>query len=190
MIPSWNVTGVLPPIRPGYPGHSPKRSPYRVSLSDFVDQFSFSPERIQILQGLLAFRKELHQVGIISGFQWLDGSFLEQIEVLELRPPQDIDTVTYFDLPVGDTESSLFGRAGNLFDNNHVKLNYRVDHYPVVMGKPLNASQIQQINYWYSMWSHRRDGIWKGFVEVSLDPAEDSNALNSLATKLAGGGTT
>lgn len=26
------------------------------------------------------------------------------------------------------------------------------------------------------MWSHRRDGIWKGFIQVDLAPNEDADA--------------
>ena len=59
--------------------------------------------------------------------------------------------------------------------------------YP--LGKPTDAFQIRQISYWYSMWSHRRDGVWKGFIQVSLDPTEDILALQTLAAKLAAGTT-
>lgn len=37
MIPAWNLQGVIPPIRPGAPGHDADRSPYTASLDAFVD---------------------------------------------------------------------------------------------------------------------------------------------------------
>jgi len=45
---------VLPPVRPGLPGHSPDRSPYSALLSEMVQRFASSPQRIGILRGLLA----------------------------------------------------------------------------------------------------------------------------------------
>lgn len=187
MIPVWNMAGVLPPVRPGMPGHSPDRSPYVSALVDVIESFSTSADRIAILQGFLALRARLHAIGLVSGFQWIDGSFLEQIEVLASRSPADIDVVTYFDLPAGDTEADVVAKHPILFDHSHVKIAFHVDHYPAVLGKPMDASQIRQISYWYSMWSHRRDGLWKGFVQVSLDPLEDLPALQMLATKLPAG---
>jgi hypothetical protein len=70
-------------------------------LISFVDRFSSSPERIAILHSLLQFREELYKSGITSGFQWLDGSFMENIETLESRPPNDMDVVTFYHLPIG-----------------------------------------------------------------------------------------
>ena len=83
MIPAWNISGVLPPIRPGEQGHSHDRSPYVASLQQLVDRFATSYERSAILQGLLDYRRELYSSDIVRGFQWLDGSFLEQVEVME-----------------------------------------------------------------------------------------------------------
>ena len=176
MLPRWNAVGVLPPIRPEMPGNSPERSPYRVSLADFVDQFATSPERIKILDGLLRFRGKLHELGIVSGFQWLNGSFLEQIEILEARHPRDMDVVTFFDMPAGENQRSLFQKAGQLFDQSYLKVTYAVDGYFSVLGQAVDARQIQGITYWYSMWSHRRDGLWKGFVQVDLNPFHDTDA--------------
>ena len=80
IIPNWNAHGVLPPIAPGVAGNSANRSPYRVELTEFVSRFSDSDKRIAILNGFLRFRGELHKLGLVSGFQWIDGSFLENIE--------------------------------------------------------------------------------------------------------------
>ena len=64
LIPPWNSSAVLPPIRPGQPGHSADRSPYRVSLVEVVERFAHSHERIRILRGLIGYRKDLSQAGI------------------------------------------------------------------------------------------------------------------------------
>lgn len=182
-VPAWNHAGVLPPIRPDVPGNSRDRSPYLVELSAFVDQFATSPERTVILEGLLRFRAALHQAGIVSGFQWLDGSFLEQVEILEGRAPRDMDVVTFFHVPVGQDESSLVQQHGALFDPRQTKASFSMDAYPVVLGKPMDEWQVRYVSYWYSMWSHRRDDLWKGFVQVKLDPAQDADARAALSLR-------
>ncbi|AAM71918.1 MAG TPA: hypothetical protein DEB17_02130 [Chlorobaculum sp.] len=175
-VPAWNNAGVLPPIRPNASGNSGDRSPYVVDLATVFDYFSTSPERKTILDGLLRFRADLHTAGITSGFQWLDGSFFEQIETLEKRPPKDMDVVTFFHLPQGWDQRSLVQHHGSLFDQKLVKKNYAMDAYFIVLGQPTNNWHVKNITYWYSMWSHRRDGLWKGFVQVDLDPAQDGPA--------------
>lgn len=187
MIPAWNMAGVIPPIRPGQQGGSSDRSPYIVPLAMVMDRFALSSERGAILLGLLAYRAALHGLGIVSGFQWLDGSFVEDIEMQENSPPNDIDVVTYFNLPPGDTQITLATRAGNIFDHAHVKNTYHLDSYSSTLGGAASNSFIRQATYWYSMWSHRRDGMWKGFVQVDLDPAQDAIATSILTSKLAGG---
>jgi len=189
MIPAWTMSGVLPPVRKDEPGHSLERSPYCVPLWMVVEQFSTSPDRVAILEGLLDYRTALHQLGVFSGFQWLDGSFLEDVETLESRPPKDVDVVTYFHLPPGDTQQTLLARAGGLFSNPHVKSAYSVDAYPYVLGEPVSAPAVRQISYWYSMWSHRRNGIWKGFIQVDLDPQQDADARQVLWGAQVGGAT-
>lgn len=175
-IPAWSSAGVLPPIRPSAPGNSPDRSPYAVELAAMVDRFSTSPERMAILDGLLRFRADLHEAGITSGFQWLDGSFLEQVEALEGRAPRDMDVVTFLDLPPGQDQRSLVQHYGMLFDQKHVKTTYDMDAYFVVLGQPLDMGSVRRVSYWYSLWSHRRDGLWKGFVQIDLDPSQDGDA--------------
>lgn len=175
-IPLWSGAGVLPPIRPGASGHSPDRSPYVVDLVEYVDHFATSPERIGILDGLLRFRADLHKAHIVAGFQWLDGSFLEAVELLERRAPRDMDVVTFFELPPGKDQRTIVGDHRALFDHDHVKATYAMDAYYAVLGQPLEVWQVKKVAYWYSMWSHRRDGLWKGFVQVDLDPSADAEA--------------
>lgn len=177
MIPAWNSSAVLPPVRPGQPGHSPDRSPYSASFAEVVQRFATSRERIVILRGLLAYRYELARVGITDGFQWLDGSFMEYKELLMNQPPNDVDVVTFFSLPAGITDEQTFvARNPDLFYPDRSKLRFHVDAYAMLIGNALDISDVHQISYWYSMWSHRRNGLWKGFVRVDISPSEDQIA--------------
>lgn len=181
MIPAWNLQGVIPPIRPGAQGHDSDRSPYKSPLHTLVDVMGTSPARLEIIDGLLKFRNEIHKLGINAGFQWLNGSFSENVESTEARDPRDVDVVTFLQLPDGEDVASIVTKNPQLFDHDHVKRTYRVDSYWEVLGEPMVASSIQRISYWYSMWSHRRDGIWKGFVQVDLESTQDPVALEALA---------
>jgi hypothetical protein len=180
MIPDWNSAAVLPPIRPGQPGHSPDRSPYRVSLVAVVERFATSPERILVLRGLLAYRAALSLTPIAGGFQWLDGSFIEHKEALVGEAPKDVDVVTFYQLPDATVQDQLVAAYPTLFDHGHVKKTYLVDGYTHQIGLSLEAFDVRQISYWYSMWSHRRDEKWKGFVQVELSSSEDLAALALL----------
>lgn len=180
-IPSWNSLGVLPPIRPGEPGHALDRSPYRAGLLDLVRQFGGTPARRTILRGLITLRRDLRNIGIGDGFQWLDGSFLERVEDTRGRPPHDIDVVTFTPLGDADRQQSTYERAPDLFDHQSVKDTYTVDHYFVSLGQPMGRDEVRLTGYWYSMWAHRReDQAWKGFLEIDLDSAEDTDAITLL----------
>jgi len=183
MIPKWNAAGLIPPIRPSQPGHSPDRSPYTVSIDVLVDYFSFSEKRIEILYGLLLYRKELYEIGIIDGFQWIDGSFVEKVEEAESRDPRDVDVVTFYALPNGQTQTSLLKDHSELFNHERIKSTFLVDSYYQQLGDKLSKNQIVRISYWYSMWSHRRDGIWKGFIQVDLNQTLDYEVLKVLNSK-------
>ena len=134
MIPEWNIANVLPPIRPGESGSSANRSPYRVSLFQLMERFSISAERIKILQGLLTYRRELHQIGIAAGFQWLDGSFMEDIETLESHSPNDMDVVSFFHLPEGIDQRKLAEDHAQLFIPAQTKSQFHVDAYASILG--------------------------------------------------------
>ena len=179
-IPDWNANGILPPIAVGASGNSYNRSPYAVTLIEFVDRFASSSERITILEGFLNFRSELHKNGLDSGFQWLDGSFLENIEVLENRPPNDLDVVTFSDKLTPQKQQTLIGS----FNAEYLKEQCKVDAcYFVYTGRANDDSSVRQITYWYSMWSHRRNSQWKGFLQVDLDSVSDAEAKRILTDK-------
>lgn len=181
------MSGIIPPIRPGLPGHHSDRSPYHAGLDEFIDRFALSADRAKVLEGFLNYRAALHSLGIVNGFQWLNGSFLEHIEDTENRSPRDIDVVTFFHLPSGQTQASLLPAIQPLFDRNAIKEAYLVDGYPMVLGDPMSEPKIRQTSYWYSMWSHKRDHSWKGFVQIDLDPAADGVCSALLHQKISGG---
>lgn len=180
LIPDWNEKGLISPVQEGAPGHSSKRSPYSVDLVSFVNRFAISEERCRIVEGFLKYRKALHNIGMIKGFQWLDGSFLENIEQNENRAPKDIDIVTFFEIPSDANQKKLASSHPDIFISSKAKEKYFVDTYFFEIGKPITAIDVKLISYWYSMWSHRRDDVWKGFIQIDLSPVFDDLALEEL----------
>jgi len=178
-IPNWNAQGVVPPFHSDNPT-SAKRSPYRVSLTDLVLRFGTTVQRQTILDGLLRFRAALYNAGLNNGFQWVDGSFLEHIERIERRDPVDIDVVTFFHFPDGQTQESLVQAHQGLFDARRTKVDFHVDGYFVPLLPTAPEMLVQKATYWYSLWSHRRDSLWKGYLQVDLAPADDAAAKASL----------
>lgn len=134
-----------------------------------------------MLEGFLNFRSKIHDVGSSGGFQWLNGSFSENVEAVEGRAPRGVDVITFISLPPGQDEASFVEENSLLFDRAYIRDTFRVDAYWQFLGGPLNARSIQSISYWYSMWSHRRDGMWKGFIQVDLDSHQDHFAMQRLA---------
>lgn len=186
-IPAWNPEGLIPPVDASNPA-STSRSPYRVSLADLVLRFSTTPERKAILDGLLDYRSTLRAAGLVTGFQWVDGSFVEDIETNGFRPPNDIDVVTFFELPAGITQASLMSANPLLFPTGPgalvakiaLKSRFHVDAYFVNLGSR-SERLIERGCYWYGMWAHqRKTQKWKGFVEIDLDPADDAHAQSLI----------
>src|SRR5690606_15170279 len=122
----------------------------------------------EILGGWLKYRQALYDSGVVSGFQWLDGSFLENLESENSsRPPRDIDVVTFFELPDGMSQVEYDRRYPDLFDAGAMKTAFHVDAFGMVLGQTMNRRIVSQVSYWYSLWSHRREDFrWKGFVQV------------------------
>jgi len=185
-LPNWSPAGVLPPIDAVAPT-SANRSPYRVALADFVLRFGISRERSDILDGLLRYRAALHAAGLVTGFQWIDGSFLEHVELVAGRPPNDVDVVTFFRIAAGDSQDAVLKRNPDLFDQAKVMQTFNVDGYLVLLDGDASAL-VANSAYWYGVWSHRRDMTWKGFVELDLTPAE-TPATDLLKTLTASGVT-
>lgn len=149
-IPDWNSLGVLPPINPTTPT-SLDRSPYVVSPTNLLLRFGTSTDRQTIFKGFLKFRSALHNAGLIDGFQWVNGSFLEDIENIEGRKPVDIDVVTFFHLPDGETQEQIATASPNLFKRSFTKNTYHVDAYFVQLNSNSPEWLVERSAYWYSM---------------------------------------
>ena len=148
-------------------------------MAEFVTQFATTRDRVDLIEKFLDYRDALHQAGISEGFQWINGSFVENIEQSSRRrPPEDIDVVTFF----FRDESAREGYE-DLFDPDITKQNFDVDGYGIELGRPLAVVTAMDIGYFHGMWSHRRvDHVWKGFIQVDLDPEEDPPAQDRLRT--------
>lgn len=180
MTPEWDASGVLPPIWSGAHGENSQRSPYRISILEFVNRFSGSNKRKSILKGFLDFRAYLYARGINNGFQWVDGSFVENIEMVESRSPRDIDVLTFFFPPNDRTKEEHLDDVKILLDRSVMKKNHKVDSFYLTLGERLEKWQVDSIVYWNSVWSHRRDGTEKGYFEILLSPEEDKLARDAL----------
>ncbi|HFK7184586.1 TPA: hypothetical protein ACG0BA_000174 [Serratia odorifera] len=185
-IPLWNSMGIIPPIDESDP-ISLARSPYELDIVRFVRFFAITQARVKILRGFLDFRNELTSVGLVDGFQWVDGSFTENVELIERRAPNDVDVVTFFNFQPGDNDNIVHSRNPNIFNQKLVKKQYLVDSYFEGLQAP-GASLVARTVYWYSMWAHKRDLSWKGFIQLPLSPALDLVArsiLDSIETEEA-----
>lgn len=188
-VPNWNAVGVIPPMDMSNPVGA-YRSPYKTDIVKLVERYATSPQRIAILKGFINFRSELHKTGLTDGFQWVDGSFNENVEITENRAPNDIDVVTFFTLPTNETQQRVVSRNPDLFLPQQAKWrknNFKVDSYLQSLQVP-NDKLVERTVYWYSMWSHRRDLTWKGFLQITLDPILDKEAKALLDTMAAEGG--
>jgi len=187
-IPLWNADGVLPPCDMDDP-ISDYRSPYSVSLTDCILRFGTTQARRAILDGFMEFRSALHSVSLTKGFQWIDGSFLENVEEIEKRDPHDIDLVTFYCLPDGITEVDLVAKAPHLFNPEKTKEDFHVDAYFVRLNTEDPELLVDQVAYWYSIWSHRRGGLWKGFLQIDLSSNGDQIAATNLEEMIREGGS-
>ena len=181
VIPAWNPDGIIPAHDQLDPT-SHARSPYTVSLLDVMTRFGNTEARRDLLQRWLDFRAALHRLGITRGFQWIDGSFVENIEQTHNRPPNDIDLVTFLYIPAGYTGAELLQRYPGLFNPEFVKDRYAMDAYFVQLNQIPVEKIIAQALYWYSLWSHTRTGRWKGYLQVELAPDHDAAAHVKLET--------
>ena len=171
----WNYDGVLPAYDVDDPVEG-IRSPYTVSLVDLVERFGNTQRRRRLLRGLLDFRAELHKAGLVQGFQWVNGSFMENVEQNDGRPPNDIDLVTFFYIPEGDTSDTIAQALGSLLDPVETKEKFSVDAYFSQLNQIDLEIIIKRSKYWYSLWSHTRTEKWKGYLQIDL-AADDHDGL-------------
>lgn len=174
-IPEFAAHGALPPFISGHATDPNARSPYQATMIEVVERFCTSPARAQLLKGLNAYRKHLHAGGFISGTQWIDGSFVENVELLRRRPPNDIDVVTLFNRPVkyqlnvsawaADFATHLFA---SYFDTKLMKPQFKCDTYPIDLDAGPRAL-VRNTTYWHGLFSDMREThTKKGIIEIPL----------------------
>lgn len=179
-IPDFDHNLVLPPHAgdPTLPRHL---SPYPCTTVELCQRFGNTPGRRGILTKFISFRERLRAAGLTNGFQWLDGSFLEDVETRDGRAPQDLDVVTVYwgyDIPFQEKLMTSFPEVAN---PSLAKTNYSLDHYPFDAGFSPTLT-VEQSRYWILLFSHNRLGVWKGMLKVELNtPAEDAAAQQELA---------
>jgi hypothetical protein len=130
-----------------------------------------SVTRREILFGFLELRDALRSLGVVAGFQWIDGSFSEQCETFRGRPPNDLDVVTFFSPPqLPPSPSPLLA---TLNDRVQTKNRFKVDHIMVNLSMaPVGI--VDHTRFWFGLFSHRRsDDAWKGMVQIDLGTAAD-----------------
>ena len=180
MIPLLNQSGVLPPFLPDAgPAQLAAMAPYEATLVEIVHRFAFSPDRVAILQGLLNYRQQLRSLGIVDGFQWIDGSFVEDCEKHRSRPPRDIDLVTFAERPPVHRDIAAWKdfvtRNKSLFDPSANKKNFLCDAYYEDLCLP-SKTVVSRSRYWFGLFSHQRTSyLWKGLLVLPLN-ADDVHA--------------
>lgn len=179
-IPDFNYNHVIPPHL-GNPTVPSRISPYKTDILEFCRRFATSKERIEILKGYLRFRMEAFNHKIDNGFQWIDGSFSENIEISEKRAPNDIDVVSFISNVTPTMESDIITCFPEFINTDMSKKKYHVDHYIVVFDEN-PFSTIQYTKYWIQLFSHNRSGVWKGMIEIPLYKTldNDNDALKYL----------
>jgi len=141
-----------------------------------------TPERRDILNKYLDFRARLNAEGLINGFQWLDGSFLEDVETIKKRPPGDLDLVTVYWGYSSSFSKDLATRFPEFASHIQSKAAYKLDHFPFDAGYSPDLT-LELTRYWILLFSHSRMGVWKGMLKINLNtPAEDDAARLVLAT--------
>ena len=169
-LPDFDHNLVLPP-HTGDPRDPSDLSPYPCTSLELCRRFATSPQRRTILRRFLEFRKRIHECGITRGLQWLGGSFLEDVETREGRPPNDLDVVTLYwgyDLSFQRQVNGVFPEFA---DRELAKAGFRLDHFPFDVDYSPETT-VDMVRYWIQLFSHNRTGVWKGMVSVALGTPE------------------
>lgn len=175
-VPAFTIDGVIPPFigTNGPGGGRQQMTPYEATPLEVAERFGGTARRREILGHWLEHRQLMRDLGITTGFQWLDGSFVEDKE------PNDLDLVTFFRRPV-QASSALEVHALMLANppvllRTHVRAVRRLDAFFVDLDGT-SEGIIDATRYWCGLFSHRRDdGLWKGMVKVSLAPVDEDLA--------------
>lgn len=161
-------------------------------MQELAGAFGTTAPRRLLLRNLIAYRELLANEGYVSGIQFIDGSFMEDVETFASRAPSDIDVFSVLNIPpkyhaapaTWPTAGFPFWRI-EVIDRDRNKRRFGLDTYAVLF-EDLHAQPmalIRDIIYWYSLFSHQRGTLaWKGFAGLTLDPAGDQAALSALGS--------
>lgn len=187
-IPAFTIDGVIPPYigANGPGGVRGQMTPYEASPLEVVTRFATTDRRREILGHWLEHRQMMRALGIDTGFQWLDGSFVEDKE------PNDLDIVTFFRRPLSAQTAvevtQLMQANPETFRRPAIRTARRLD----AMFVDLNGSSegiIDATRYWCGLFSHRRvDNLWKGMVKVPLNAPDEDLAVLFLEAEAGGDG--
>jgi hypothetical protein len=179
VLPLFDHNHVLPPHL-GDPSTREHLSPYQCNIVDFVKRFSNTAHRIELLKKYLEFRNRMNCLNITGGFQWIDGSFTENIEASQKRPPNDIDIVTFYGGLSIEEQDGINTDFAEFFDPVLSKSNFSLDHYAVdIAFSPI--STVENTRYWLQLFTHNRSGVWKGIVQIpNYSPDLDLEASEYL----------
>lgn len=182
MIPEFIKSGVLPPYIFDSEDEdlNGKLSPYTCSSLKLCKRFGTTENRINILKKLLLFRKKMHKENIRIGFQWLYGSFVENIEVSQKREPKDLDIITFYR---GFSESGIQELKKTFPEYLSPKSSlkkYNLDHSAFIMDISPEFT-VELLMNSMQLCTHTRKGEWKGILRLEINtPEEDETALNYL----------
>ena len=191
ILPEWDFNGLLPVADP-----KDRRqeicSPYPISLDELVDRFGITLMRRKLLLNLFDYRKALYDAGVSGGFQWINGSFVENVENRRGRGPADIDIFTVYAVPHVLKTENLEKNFPHLFNREQVRDRYLVDSlgaWPVDI-QP-NTFLVKKFLELYNIFSYTRKGVKKGFVQIPLckydrkEPALRSRLKKSICKENA-----
>jgi hypothetical protein len=178
------MNGLLPAFDAGNPVARASRSPHDATIGELVQALGTTIERRQLLRNLIAYRQILQSDGYRKGVQFIDGSFVENVEAMDTRSPGDIDIVSFLAVPEKYTNGQVaWDPDGFAFwttqvaDRNGNKQRFSLDTYAHLMP----TVTYRDITYWHGLFSHQRDTFrWKGYVAVMLDGPADQAALSEL----------
>jgi hypothetical protein len=189
-IPSFSPQGKLPHFLPGDATQRASRSPYPATMSELVEKFCTNPARAKLLVGLNEYRHHLFSGGFTVGSQWLDGSFVEDVEGIQKRFPRDIDVVTLFNRPIKyQVDPSAWNADyanfihNTYFETSKIKPRFNCDAYSIDLDNA-GRSLVQETTYWFGLFSDTRSNDKKGIVEIPL--ARDPMEFNMVQGMISG----
>jgi hypothetical protein len=185
-IPTFTIDGVLPPyVGQLGPGDDPQAmTPFEATAVELVNAFGTTNHRRSLLQNWLDHRAAFRGLGFTQGFQWIDGSFVED------KIPRDLDVVTFSRRPQRAAGAQALERLMRANPDQcirgPVKRRYNLDAFFVDLDGS-KESLVNATRYYAGLFSHRRtDDLWKGMVQVRFDdPADDAAAAAALAVLAA-----